>query len=142
MLDVYDINRETSEKSNKPKEKPKMSVEVKGLAATVRNAKEAIAKASDASAGMQQSAQKLVDTVAQVDAMRKEMDAAEAELQAALGTMTNGGPPLDTTDNTGSAVIPPTPSQGATSSLTGSPGVKHAVSSVQAAGQAANQAKS
>lgn len=86
MLAVYDINRET-----------RMSVEVKGLADTVRQAKDAIRKASAAGARMQQSAQQLTSTVQQVEDMTQQLDAANAELQAAVGQMSNGGPPLDDT---------------------------------------------
>lgn len=72
-----------------------MSVEVKGLAETIRNAKKAIANASDVSARMQASAQRLTGTLAQVEEMTQQLDSAHAELQAAVGQLSNGGPPLD-----------------------------------------------
>lgn len=72
-----------------------MSVQVRGLAETVRNAKAAIALASTASERMTVSAGRVVERVAQVESMIKELDSAEAELGAALGQMSNGGPPLD-----------------------------------------------
>jgi hypothetical protein len=73
----------------------RMSVQVRGLAETVRNAKTAIAKASTAAERMQASAGRVVTRVAQVEDMIVQLDAAEAELGAALGQMTNGAPPLD-----------------------------------------------
>ena len=71
-----------------------MAIEVKGLADTVRAAKEMVRKASDEAAKMADSAERLKETVAQVTQARQELDNAQAELQAALGAMTNGGPSL------------------------------------------------
>ncbi|RZN09657.1 hypothetical protein CWO91_16650 [Bradyrhizobium genosp. SA-3] len=72
-----------------------MSVEVKGLADIVRQAKDAIRTASDAAAGMRASANELTSTVGQVLDMQRQLDAANADLKAAVGAMSNGGPPLD-----------------------------------------------
>ena len=88
MVAMYDVNVESRRESG-------MSVEVKGLAATIRDAKKAIANASDASARMQASAQRLTSTLAQVEEMTSQLDAAHAELQAAVGQLSNGGPPLE-----------------------------------------------
>lgn len=85
---VYDTNREY-----------RMSVEVKGLAETVRRAKEAIGKASTAAVRMESSANRVSDRVAQVENMIKQLDAAEADLGAAVGALSNGGPPLDDASN-------------------------------------------
>lgn len=74
-----------------------MSLEVKGLADTIRAAKVAISKASDAAARMQGSAGRLTDTLGQVEDMTNQLDAANADLQGAVGTLSNGGPPLDAT---------------------------------------------
>lgn len=73
----------------------RMSVEVKGLADIVRQAKEAIRVASDAADGMRQSASDLTSTVAQVMDMKRQLDTANADLRAAVGAMSNGGPPLE-----------------------------------------------
>lgn len=73
----------------------RMSVEVKGLADIVRQAKEAIRVASDAADGMRQSASELTSTVAQVMDMKRQLDTANADLRAAVGAMSNGGPPLE-----------------------------------------------
>ena len=51
----------------------RMSVEVKGLAAIVRGAKDAIRVASDAADGMRASAAELTSTVAQVIGMKQEL---------------------------------------------------------------------
>jgi prophage DNA circulation protein len=83
----------------------KMSVEVKGLAETVRKAKDAIRTASTAASRMSDSATRVVNTVAQVEAMTKQLDAANDDLTAALGTMTNGGPPLDDGGSSQSATL-------------------------------------
>jgi hypothetical protein len=84
MIAVYDTNKEY-----------RMSVQVQALTEVVRQAKLAIATASTAAVRMSNSAARVVDRVAQVEGMIKELDSAEAELGAALGQMSNGGPPLD-----------------------------------------------
>jgi hypothetical protein len=84
LIVVYDLNREY-----------RMSVEVKGLAETVRKAKAAISKASTVSSRMQVSAERLTETLAQVEDMTSQLDTAQAELQGAVGQLSNGGPPLD-----------------------------------------------
>jgi hypothetical protein len=92
----------------------RMSVEVKGLADTVRRAKEAIRTASTAAERMNDSAQRVSATVAQVESMIVELDQANADLTAALGSMTNGGPPLDEpASSQGSSESGLTPSQAA-----------------------------
>lgn len=82
---VYDTNREY---------RRKMAAEVKGLAETVRQAKQAIARASSVAQRVNNSAASLAGTMQQVEEMTKQLDSANAELTAALGTITNGGPPL------------------------------------------------
>ena len=71
-----------------------MAIEVKGLADTLRQAKDMVRQASDEASKMAVSAERLKGTVLQVIKTRKELDNAQAELEAALGLMTNGGPPL------------------------------------------------
>jgi hypothetical protein len=115
-----------------------MSVEVKNLADVVRQAKEAIGKASTAAYRMNSSAGNLVSTVKQVEGMIGDLDKANAELQAAVGGLSNGGPPLDdvpssttssppaaspaqaalaATVTAGVAVNAPTPEEGVRSSI-------------------------
>jgi hypothetical protein len=72
-----------------------MSVVVKGLADAVRKAKAGIDRAGATSTALGASAANLDSVVTQVEGMKNEDDATAAELQAALGTTTNGGPPLD-----------------------------------------------
>lgn len=72
-----------------------MSVVVKGLADAVRKAKAGIDRAGATSTALGASAANLDSVVTQVEGMKNELDATAAELQAALGTTTNGGPPLD-----------------------------------------------
>ena len=81
-------------------EREAMSVEVKGLADTIRNAKAAISKASDAAARLNGSAGRLTATLAQVEDMTTQLDTANADLQAAVGQLSNGGPPLDQPSST------------------------------------------
>lgn len=75
----------------------RMSVQVKGLADIVRQAKTAIDTAGNAAVRLQSSAQAVVNTIGQVDDMTRQLDAANADLQAAVGAMSNGGPPLEDT---------------------------------------------
>jgi hypothetical protein len=95
---VYDTNREWRRK--------RMSVEVKGLADIVREAKDAIRTASNAASGMRASAKELTSTVAQVVDMQRQLDSANADLKAAVGAMSNGGPggPLDGPDNSSNSL--------------------------------------
>jgi len=72
-----------------------MSVEVKGLADTIRRAKAAIGKASSAAKRMDDSASRLTDTLPQVEELTSQLDAATSELQGAIAGLTNGGPPLE-----------------------------------------------
>lgn len=74
----------------------RMSVQVTGLADTVRRAKAAIDAAGGAAVRLESSANAVVNTIGAVDNMTKQLDAANADLQAAVGVMTNGGPPLET----------------------------------------------
>jgi ABC-type transporter Mla subunit MlaD len=86
-----------------------MSVEVKGLADIVRQAKEAISLASSAGPKLRDSAQRVADKVTQVNDMIKQLDAADADLGAAIGAMSNGGPPLaDTAPSSPSSQAEPT----------------------------------
>ena len=73
--------------------KDRMSVEVKGLADTVRQARAAITQASTAAARMQDSAQRVHAGVAQVEDMISQLNTAEADLAAAVGQLSNGGRP-------------------------------------------------
>ena len=73
-----------------------MAVQVQGLAETVRQAKAAIDRASTVANKVNASATELVQTMADVEAMTTQLDAANAELKGALGTVTNGAPPLET----------------------------------------------
>lgn len=79
---------------NDVNEEHRMSVQVTGLADTVRRAKAAIDAAGGAAARLESSANAVVNTIGAVDDMTKQLDAANADLQAAVGVMTNGGPPL------------------------------------------------
>jgi hypothetical protein len=83
----------------------RMSVQVSALADMVRNAKKAIATASDASTRLNGSAQRVVQRVAEVEAMVNELNAAESELAIALGSTSNGGPPLDSGATTSPASV-------------------------------------
>ena len=84
----------------------RMSVQVTGLADTVRRAKAAIDAASGAASRLESSANAVVNTIGAVDDMTKQLDAANADLQAAVGVMTNGGPPLVTSPTPGTASPP------------------------------------
>lgn len=83
----------------------RMSVQVSGLADIVRKAKTAIDTAGVAAVRLNDSAQRVVNTIGQVDDMTRQLDAANADLTAAVGAMSNGGPPL--ADTTSSAVSSP-----------------------------------
>jgi len=72
-----------------------MTVEVKGLADIVRQAKTMIRTASEEAVKLQAAAEDLQATVAQVAVARRELDTANAELRAAVGEISNGGPPLE-----------------------------------------------
>jgi hypothetical protein len=76
----------------------RMSVVVTGLADTVRQAKAAIGAAGASATRLKSSALAVVATIGVVDDMTRQLDTANADLQAAVGEMTNGGPPLVTTD--------------------------------------------
>jgi cbb3-type cytochrome oxidase cytochrome c subunit len=86
---VHDTNNEQRKREHQ------MSLEVKGLADTIRQAKTAISKASDAAARMNASAGRLTTTLAQVEDMTNQLDSANADLQGAVATLSNGGPPLE-----------------------------------------------
>lgn len=75
----------------------RMSLQVKGLADIVRQAKSAIDTAGVAAVRLRSSAEAVVNTIGQVDDMTRQLDAANADLTAAVGAMSNGGPPLETT---------------------------------------------
>ncbi|WP_454627749.1 hypothetical protein [Bradyrhizobium cenepequi] len=86
-----------------------MSVQVKGLADIVRDAKRAIDTAGDAATRLRASANAVVATIGQVDDMTRQLDAANADLTAAVGAMTNGGPPLDDTASSEQSSPPASP---------------------------------
>jgi uncharacterized phage infection (PIP) family protein YhgE len=102
MIEVYDLNNEVRRREREAA----MSVEVKGLAAVVKQAKDAVRTASDHAARMQASAQRLTQTLSQVEDMTNELESANNELQAAVGQMSNGGPPLDQPSSTSSVSKP------------------------------------
>jgi hypothetical protein len=85
----------SAEEIREKERRRKMSVQVKGLADTVRQAKAAIDKASTVATRVNTSASQLVATMAAVEDMTSHLDGANADLQAALGAVTNGAPPLD-----------------------------------------------
>lgn len=76
-------------------EERRMAAEVRNLSEIVRQAKQAIGKAGVVADRVNSSANGLLQTMQRVEIMTKELDSANAELTAALGTITNGGPPLD-----------------------------------------------
>jgi hypothetical protein len=80
---IYDLSEEY-----------RMSVQIDGLTDMVKYAKSAISQASEAASRIQVSASRVAGRVSQVNEMVAQLDKAEAELGAALGEMTNGGPPL------------------------------------------------
>ncbi len=83
-----------------------MSVQhITGLAEIVRQTKASLAEAASAAGEMQTSAASVTAKVSQIKDMTAELKAADAELGAAIGTMSNGGPPLETT--TASAPVTP-----------------------------------
>lgn len=86
-LEVADINGRDSE----------MAAQVRGLSDVVREAKDAIAGASKRAHALRGAANNLADVFNQVDSMTKELNAAAAELQAEVGGLSNGGPPLEST---------------------------------------------
>lgn len=96
-----------------------MSVQVQALADVVRNAKAAIATAGDSAVRLKGSAERVVQRVAEVEAMVGELNAAEVELAAALGSTSNGGPPLET--------------GGTTSNVSPEAGINASIITVQAA---------
>jgi uncharacterized phage infection (PIP) family protein YhgE len=84
---VYDVNYESGKRDL-------MAVQVKGLADTIRSAKEAIGKASAAAERMKASANDLTGTLAVVEDVTNQLDTANADLKSAVGLLSNGGPPL------------------------------------------------
>jgi multidrug resistance efflux pump len=105
----------SAEEIREEERRRKMSVQVKGLADTVRQAKAAIDKASTVATRVNTSASQLVVTMAAVEDMTAQLDGANADLQAALGTVTNGAPPLEV-----GATAPTTSSSDATTTATAS----------------------
>jgi hypothetical protein len=104
---------------NDVNEEHRMSVQVSALADVVRNAKAAIATASDSAARLKGSADRVVQRVAEVEAMVGELNAAESELAKALGSTSNGGPPLSDTPSSSPAVLPSvSPVDGINASIT------------------------
>lgn len=75
----------------------RMSVQVLGLADTVRKAKAAIDAAGGAATKLKASAEAVVSTIGVVTDMTAQLDAANRDLTDAVSVMSNGGPPLDST---------------------------------------------
>lgn len=75
-----------------------MSVQIDGLTDMVKFATSAIAQASEAASRVQVSASRVIDKVSLVNEMVTQLDKADAALGAALGGITNGGPPLASVD--------------------------------------------
>lgn len=75
----------------------KMSQQVAALADMVRKAKAAIATAMDASSRLEGTAGRVVLRVAEVEALTAALEDAEVQLADALGSSSNGGPPLSNT---------------------------------------------
>lgn len=101
MPAVYDLNQQIKYDRNTKRltwlleelEDHEMSVQhVKGLADIVRQTKAALAEATGAAGEMQTAAQSVAGKVAMVRDMTNELKAADAELGAAIGTLTNGDP--------------------------------------------------
>lgn len=115
MPDVYDINKRIRYDRNTRRLtllleelEDDMSVgHVTGLADIVKATKAALAQASSAALEMQTTAASVTDKVNQVVALNAELKAADAELGAAIGTMTNGAPPGPLPDT--APVAPPIP---------------------------------
>lgn len=76
-----------------------MAIEVVRLADVILQVKELVRQVSDEACLLVESVERLQDTMQQVTQMRNDLDNAEADLHAALGQMTNSGPPLDDNDN-------------------------------------------
>ncbi len=86
-----------------------MSVQhITGLAEIVRQTKASLAEAAFAAGEMQASAASVTSKVSQIKDMTAELKAADAELGAAIGTMSNGGPALSPLEST-TASAPVTP---------------------------------
>lgn len=90
-----------------------MSVQnIKGLADIVRQTKASLAEAANAAGDMQATAASVTSKVSQIKDMTDELRAADAELGAAIGLMSNGAPPLETTtisDAPTPTPLPPAP---------------------------------
>jgi hypothetical protein len=84
----------------------RMSVQVLGLADTVRKAKAAIDAASTAATRLKSSAEAVVATIGTVNDMTAQLDAANRDLTDAVGVMTNGGPPLESTTSSAGPSTP------------------------------------
>lgn len=107
----------------------RMSVQVSGLADTVRKAKAAIDAASGAATRLKSSADAVTATIGTVTDMTAQLDAANAELTAAVGVMTNGDPnpgPLPGTVAGVVAVAAPVVATNATSIPASLAAVEHA----------------
>ena len=98
---IYDINQQIRYDRNTKRlsllleelEDHEMSVQhVKGLADIVRQTKAALAEATGAAGEMQTAAASVASKVSMVRDMTNELKAADAELGAAIGTLTNGDP--------------------------------------------------
>lgn len=96
----------------------RMSVQVSGLADTVRKAKAAIDAAGGAAQRLNDSATAVVNTIGKVDAMTQQLDAANRDLNDAVAVMSNGGPPLETTAVSASTSTSASPAETIDSSIT------------------------
>src|ERR1700738_1087143 len=83
---VYDTNRE---------HRLKMSVQIDGLTDMVKFVQSVASQASEAAARLQVSGSRVDDKLSMVNELVAQVDKADAALGAALGVMTNGGPPLN-----------------------------------------------
>jgi hypothetical protein len=90
-----------------------MSAQIKGLAEIVKQAKEALDTAGKAGSSMQDAATRVAGRIQQVNDMVKALNDADAELQAAVGAMTNGAPLEATTGSSPpvTASVPPATSE-------------------------------
>jgi hypothetical protein len=108
---------------------------VAGLADTVKNAIAGMARAKLAADQFNASAQRLVGNLANVDAVRQQLDTANQQLEQAMeavggplesGESTQGGSPVPVTGAAGEAKEPgPTPAEG----------IRQSIAQVQAANQ-------
>jgi hypothetical protein len=100
LPDLYDINQRDKYDRNTRRLtalhnelKDCMSVQnIKGLAEIVRQTRASLAAASLAAGDMQTSAASVTNKINQINDLTNELKAADAELGAAIGQLSNGGP--------------------------------------------------